>query len=122
MVSQGLANQKLVLDQVNALNKTTGNLIESTSVLLQQQSTDVHTQASSAAVSVEQLQKAFNNVYAAMDAISNYKLTALENMKVTVNALSSQIEKAQSYLDRVRDEDVKEATRGLGVDEVLNLK
>lgn len=120
-VSQGLANQKLVLDQINALNKTTGNLIESTSALLKQQSTEVHTQASSAAVQVEQLQKAFNNVYAAIDTISEYKLAALEHMKVTVNALSEQIEKAKGYLDRVREEELKLATQGVVVDEALNL-
>jgi len=111
MVSQGLANQKLVLDQINALNKTTGNMIESTSEMLKQQSTQVHQQASSAAVNVDQLQKAFNNVYAAMDSISTYKLAALENMKQTVNMLSGEISKAQTYLDRVREEQVKEATK-----------
>ncbi len=115
MVSQGLANQKLVLDQVNALNRTTGNLIESTSELLKKQSTEVHTQASSAAVSVEQLQKAFSNVYSAMDTISSYKLTALDSMKVTVDSLSDQIEKAKTYLDRVRDQQVTEATRNLAL-------
>jgi uncharacterized protein YaaN involved in tellurite resistance len=115
MVSQGLANQKLVLDQITALNRTTGNLIESTSEMLKRQSTEVHTQAASATVNVEQLQKSFNNVYAAMDTIANYKTVALENMKQTVNTLSGEIEKAQSYLDRVRDEQVAEATKDLSL-------
>lgn len=114
-VSQGLANQKLVLDQINALNRTTGNLIESTSGMLKQQSVDVHTQAASATVSVEQLQRAFQNVYSAMDTISDYKAAALENMKQTVDTLSSEIEKSRTYLDRVREEKVQEATRDLGI-------
>src|SRR5207237_8366805 len=43
-----LGNQRLVLDQVNALNTTTGNLIETTSQMLRQQSGEISTQAASA--------------------------------------------------------------------------
>ncbi len=110
MVSQGLANQKLVLDQINALNKTTANLIESTSEMLKKQTTGVHEQAASASVNVEQLQKAFSNVYSAMDSISEYKLAALENMKQTVETLDGEISKAKTYLDRVREEQVESVT------------
>ena len=109
MVSQGLANQKLVLDQVNALNTTTGNMIESTSELLKTQSAQVHTQASSAVVGVEQLQAAFNNVYTAMDTLANYKLEALANMKQTVTTLSGELERSKNYLDRVRNEELGDA-------------
>ena len=109
MVSQGLANQKLVLDQVNALNTTTGNMIESTSELLKTQSAQVHTQASSAVVGVEQLQAAFDNVYTAMDTLANYKLEALANMKQTVTTLSGELERSKNYLDRVRNEELGDA-------------
>lgn len=124
MVSQGLANQKLVLDQINALNRTTGSLIESTSEMLRKQTVDVHTQAASASVSVEQLQKAFGNVYAAMDSISDYKEAALASMKQTVETLSQEIDKAKTYLDKVRERQVDEATRDLKLpapDESLKL-
>ena len=116
MVSQGLANQKLVLDQINALNTTTGNLIESTSAMLKKQSTDVHAQAVSATINVQQLQKAFNNVYAAMDAVSSYKVAALGAMQETVETLSAEIDKSRTYLDRVRNEKVESATADLTLD------
>ncbi|MGL4650651.1 MAG: toxic anion resistance protein, partial [Caldilineaceae bacterium] len=58
IVAQALANQKLVLDQINALNATTGNVIESTSLLLKQQSTSVGQQAASSTINMEQLQRA----------------------------------------------------------------
>ena len=115
-VSQGLANQKLVLDQINALNTTTGNLIEGTSNMLKAQTTQVQAQAASATVGVEQLQKAFDNVYLAMESISSYKLKALENMRVTVNELSTEIGKAQSYLDKVRAEELEAATSDLSLE------
>ena len=116
MVSQGLANQKLVLDQISALNTTTGNLIESTSALLKKQSEGIHAQASSATVDVKQLQKAFQNVYAAMDAVAEYKTAALGAMKETVDMLSVEIERAKPYLDRVRDEKLEGATKDLTAD------
>ncbi len=107
IVSQALANQKLVLDQISALNTTTGNMIEGTSELLKQQSTLTHEQAASSTVNLEQLKKAFQNIYDTMDTVANFKVQALDNMKQTVNTLSAEVEKSKSYLDRVRDDKVQ---------------
>jgi uncharacterized protein YaaN involved in tellurite resistance len=105
IVAQALANQKLVLDQITALNTTTGNLIESTSQMLKEQSAEIGGQAASSTISLEKLQAAFNNVYAAIDQIDTYKLQALDNMKQTVNALSGEVGRAQSYLERAHTTD-----------------
>jgi uncharacterized protein YaaN involved in tellurite resistance len=102
IVAQALADQKLVLDQITALNTTTSNLIESTSEMLHQQSGQINEQAASATVELSKLQNAFNNIYATMDEIDTFKLKALDTMQKTVTALSSEIEKSQSYIDRVR--------------------
>jgi uncharacterized protein YaaN involved in tellurite resistance len=115
IVAQALGNQKLVLDQINALNTTTGNLIESTSVMLKQQTADVYQQASSATVSVEKLQTAFDNIYETIDAISTYKLAALDSMRTTVNTLGAEVERANTYLDRVRQQELAAATDDLTV-------
>ena len=40
-----LGNQRLVLDQITALNTTTGNIIESTSQMLRQQTAEIQNQA-----------------------------------------------------------------------------
>jgi uncharacterized protein YaaN involved in tellurite resistance len=101
MAAQALSNQRLVLDQVTALNTTTGNLIESTSELLKEQSGEIQTQAASTTVNVQQLQAAFNNIYATLDSIDAFKLTALDSMRQTVDVLTGEVEKAQAYLDRV---------------------
>ena len=74
IVAQALANQKLVLDQITALNTTTSNLIESTSELLATQSVDINKQAASATVGIEKLQAAFANIYQSMDAIDTFKV------------------------------------------------
>jgi uncharacterized protein YaaN involved in tellurite resistance len=106
IVAQALANQRLVLDQVNALNTTTGNLIESTSAMMKGQTAEINKQASSATVDLQKLQAAFNNIYATMDMLSEYKLQALTTMQQSVDALSTEIERSQKYLDRVRQEQV----------------
>lgn len=109
IVAQALVNQKLVLDQVSALSTTTGNMIESTSSLLKQQAGRIHEQATSPALSLEQLQQAFRNIYDTMDMVSNYKLAALDNMRKTVEILGQEVTHSRTYLDKIRNEAVQEA-------------
>ena len=113
MVSQALASQKLVLDQIGALNTTTSNLIESTSALLKQQTADIHQQAAGSTINLESLQRAFQNVYDTLDAVSRYKLEALGQLQQNVTVLGGMVEGAQKHLDRVRGETVREATKAL---------
>jgi uncharacterized protein YaaN involved in tellurite resistance len=102
MVAQALANQRLVLDQITALNSTTGNLIESTSSMLRQQTGRIHDQAAGATINLQQLKTAFANIYATMEAIDSYRGAALQGMRVTVDALESEVGKARGYLERAK--------------------
>ena len=99
-VAQALTNQKLVLDQITALNTTTANMIESTGELLKTQSGEIHKQAASSTIPLETLQRAFQNIYDTMDAIDQFKVEALGNMKQTVNVLTSEVEKSRGYIAR----------------------
>ena len=102
IVAQALSDQKLVLDQITALNETTGALIESTSELLHQQSGQISEQAASATVDLARLQKAFQNIYMTMDEIDTFKVKALGNLETTINALETEIDKSRTYINRVR--------------------
>lgn len=102
IVAQALANQRLVLDQINALNTTTSNMIQSTSEMLRQQGTAIHEQAATSAVSIEALQAAFDNVFATMDAIDTFKAQAVTSMATTVSALEQQVQRSRPYLERSR--------------------
>ena len=102
IVSQALSRQKLVLDQINALNTTTSNLIESTSEQLRMQGAAINQQAASATLDVAKLQAAFDNVFATMDALDTFRAQAVDSMAQTVTALESQIQRAQPYLERTR--------------------
>jgi uncharacterized protein YaaN involved in tellurite resistance len=115
MVAQALNNQKLVLDQVTAINKTTSDLIEGTARQLRQQSSDIHRQASSSMVDIAALERAFEDIYVSMDEMANYKIKALENMKQSVNTLTTAVDKAKTYVDKVRAEETK-SLAGVGRD------
>ena len=113
IVAQALTSQKLVLEQISALNTTTGDLVASTSAMLKQQSGEVHEQAASATVDMEQLRTAFDNVFQTLDMISQYKVAALDRMTQTVSLLSGEVERAAAYLDRVRRRQAIETTGDL---------
>ena len=119
MVAQALVNQKLVLNQIAALTSTTGQLIESTSKMLRDQTGQVHDLAADATVGIEKLQAAFANVYAAMDSIDTYKLEALESMRKTVAALTGEVSKAQSYLERARNAPTTKLVGSGGPDDLV---
>jgi len=102
IVAEALANQKMVLDQIDAINTTTNNMILKTSEMLKDQTARIHQQAASSGVSVETLQKAFDNVFQTMDAIDTFRSQAAKNMEGTVHALEAGLEKARPYLERAR--------------------
>ncbi|MGO9876416.1 MAG: toxic anion resistance protein [Acidimicrobiia bacterium] len=109
IVAQALANQKLVLSQVTALNVTTSNMIESTAKLLASQSVAINEQAASSTIGIDKLEAAFTNIYQAMNAIDTFKVQALNSMQTTIDKLSAQVEQSQTYLARVRDADAPRA-------------
>ena len=99
-VAQAMTNQKLVLQQITALNTNTAGMIDSTGEMLRTQTGAIHEQAASSTIPLETLQRAFQNIYETMDQIDRFKLQALDNMKQTVNTLSSEVEKSKGYIAR----------------------
>ncbi|GAA1752883.1 toxic anion resistance protein [Nostocoides vanveenii] len=113
IVAQALGNQQLVLDQITALNTTTSGLIERTSEMLKDNSIRIQEQAASATIGLPQLQRAFQNIYATMDAIDTFKVQALDNMAATIGTLEGEVAKSRSYLDRVQRADTRIAQGSL---------
>ena len=109
ITAQALGNQKLVLDQISALNTTTSGLIERTSEMLKTNSVTIQQQAASSTVSIEALQKAFANIYQTMDSIDSFKLEALNSMSQTIGTLETEVAKSRAYLDRARQADERSA-------------
>jgi uncharacterized protein YaaN involved in tellurite resistance len=99
-VAQAMTNQKLVLNQITALNTTTANIIDSTGALLRENTARIHEQAVGATIPLETLSRAFQNIYDTMDAIDTFKLKALDSMKQTSVALEQEVEKSKGYIAR----------------------
>ncbi|MDN5762790.1 MAG: toxic anion resistance protein [Microlunatus sp.] len=116
IVAQALGNQKLVLDQITALNTTTSDLIQRTSEMMRDNSAQIQQQAASATIGLPQLQAAFANIYATMDSIDSFKLQALESMSTTITTLESEVTKSREYLDRVANSDARLASGALDIE------
>lgn len=104
-VAGALSTQKLVLDQIEAVNATTNNVILRTSEMLKEQTGRIHEQAASATVKPEVLEKAFQDIYATMDAIDTFKIKANASMEQTVNSLGRTLERSAGYIERSRSQE-----------------
>nr|WP_218903355.1 toxic anion resistance protein [Streptomonospora nanhaiensis] len=101
-VAQALANQKRVVEQVDALRGTTEDIIAANAEMLATQSEDVQRIAADPAVGVETLRDAFRRIYATIDKIDHFKEQAVENMAATTEALRGELEAAGEHLARSR--------------------
>ncbi|SOC52109.1 toxic anion resistance protein [Ornithinimicrobium cerasi] len=107
LVAQALNNQRLVLDQITALNSTTSDMIQRTSEMLRDNSIKIQEQAASSTLGLEQLQAAFSNIYETMDAIDAFRSQALDSMAQTIGVLEGEVVKSQSYLERAKRTDAR---------------
>jgi uncharacterized protein YaaN involved in tellurite resistance len=111
-VAQALTQQKLVLQQIQALNTTTANIIDSTADMLQNQTGQIQQQAAAATIPIETLKRAFQSIYQTMDAIDTFKSQALTSMKTTVDALSDEIDRSRGYIARAEGASKAQLTDG----------
>mgnify|MGYP003598916452 CR=1 FL=1 len=107
IVAQALGNQKLVLEQITALNQTTSGMIQGPSEMLKENSAAIQEQAASSTIGMAELQAAFQNIYATMDSIDEFKVKALDTMAQTIGVLETEVEKSKDYLARVHAQDAR---------------
>ena len=119
-VAQAMTNQRLVLDQITALNTTTANIIDSTGQLLRDNTGRIHEQAAGATIPLETLSRAFQNIYDTMDAIDTFKMKALDSMKQTSEALEKEVEKSKGYIARAEGQ--AQATQSVQDSGLLSLE
>lgn len=108
VVAQALSNQKLVLKQVDAVNKTTENLILATSKMLKNQTKDIQTQATNSVIHIDKLQATFNNTFETINMVNDFKIQSIDKMRKNIEVLSQQVTTAQAYLDQNRENNIEE--------------
>ena len=100
-VALGLANQRLVLDRVAALNQTTSALIAGTAQALRTQGVDIQTRASSAMLDMGQLEQAFADVIGAIDDLSRYRREALPRLDAQIDRLAALAQQGGAAIRRM---------------------
>jgi uncharacterized protein YaaN involved in tellurite resistance len=101
-VAMALANQKIVLDKVNSVSKTTSDLIAGTAAKLKTQGAEIHKQASSAQLDLNSLKSAFADLKIAMEDVSTFRLNALPQMANSIlelDKISNEAEKTIAKLE-----------------------
>jgi len=100
-VAMALANQKIVLDKVNALSETTDNLIASTAARLKTQGAEIHKQAASTALNIDNLKAAFADINAAMKDIENFRANALPQMATNILEMDKLTSEAEESIQKM---------------------
>lgn len=114
IVAQAVAQQKIVLSQIEALNSTTSDMILQTSEMLRAQGTAIHQNAAKATVDPDKLQQAFDNVFQALDEIDRFKIEAAQAMKETTATLQGQVNRSRGQLERSHASDAATAPEKRG--------
>lgn len=102
-VAMAVAHQRVVLDKVEALNRTTSQMIAGTAERLKTQGSRIHQQASSATLDLAALRSAFRDINIALDEISRYRREALPAMASTIvemDRLTTEAEQAITKHER----------------------
>jgi uncharacterized protein YaaN involved in tellurite resistance len=115
-VALALANQKIVLDKIDAVNKTTNRLIAQTAAQLRTQGAEIHKQASSTQLDMETLKKAFVDINAALDDISSFRKKALPQMAGTIIEMDALTKATDAAIQRMEEGTKMEPVISLDID------
>lgn len=101
IVASALYNQKIVLQKIEMLNKTTNELISGTARMLKEQGAAINKQSMEANISVDTLKSAFADTMAALETISVYKQEALPKMKETISQFRELAEAGEKQIQKL---------------------
>ncbi|WP_144391765.1 toxic anion resistance protein [Pleionea sediminis] len=111
-----LANQKITLEKIEAINDTTNNLISSTAAKLKQQGAEIHKKAASAQLDMQKLKAAFQDINAALEDISKFRQDALPKMASTIIEMNEVTKKADESVKKFENaEDLSDDEFGLEI-------
>ncbi|NQU06339.1 MAG: toxic anion resistance protein [Calditrichaeota bacterium] len=96
-----LANQRIVLKKINALNVATTNIIGHTAERLKTQGVEIHKQASESMLDIATLKKAFQDIKTAMEDISKFRQEALPQMANNILRMDQLTSDASEAIERM---------------------
>ena len=100
-----LANQRIVLSKVQAVNETTDKLIAETARNLRTQGADIHKMAAGTQLNIDTLKTAFADIRAALDDVTKFRQEALPKMAqaiVDLDKLSAEAGRAITNMENAK--------------------
>jgi uncharacterized protein YaaN involved in tellurite resistance len=111
----GLANQRIVLEKIEVVNKTTDQLIGENAARLRTQGAEIHKQAASAQLSIEVLKQAFGDINAAIADIARFRQEALPAMAQSILEMDTMTQEAAKTVAKMAEAKEVEKHYGLEV-------
>jgi len=108
-VARATGNQIEVMQMLKGVNATIGTLINQTGTALNQHVEQTAEFAANPMLGIEQIQSMFDQTFQAMDAMDSFRAKAIETMGSNNKLIEAQLQRADGYIDRVRQQQAREA-------------
>ncbi|MGY4830355.1 toxic anion resistance protein [Sphaerotilaceae bacterium SBD11-9] len=113
-VARATGNQVQVMEMLQGVNATIGNLISETGRALNTHVDKTAEFASNPLVGIDKIKEMFDQTYKAMDAMDSFRAKAITVMGQNNTIMAEQLSKSQQYIDRVRQRQAREAGASQG--------
>lgn len=110
-VARATGNQIKVMDALGGINSTIENLISETGRQLNNHADKVGQFAQNPMIGIDKLKDMFDQTFKAMDAMDNFRSKAIDVMGQNNIIMQQQLAKSTHYLDRHRQQQVREASK-----------
>ncbi|WP_269148901.1 toxic anion resistance protein [Bordetella ansorpii] len=110
-VARATGNQIQVMEMLQGVSTTIGDLVTETSRQLGQHVQRTGEFAADPLIGVQRIQEMMDNTFKAMDAMDTFRSQAIETMGKNNALMKAQIERSEQYLDRSRQQAASEAVR-----------
>jgi uncharacterized protein YaaN involved in tellurite resistance len=111
-VARATGNQVRVMEMLSGVHATIGNLISETGRQLNQHVDQTAQFAQNPMLGIDKMQEMFDQTFRAMDAMDSFRAQAIDVMGRNNAIIRDQIARADGYVDRVRQQQAREAAAG----------
>ncbi|WP_395701755.1 toxic anion resistance protein [Aquabacterium sp.] len=108
-VARATGNQIRVMEMLQGVNATIGNLISETGRALNQHVDQTTQFAQNPMLGIEKMKEMFDQTFQAMDAMDNFRAKAIDVMGQNNAMIRDQLARADNYVDRTRQQQAREA-------------
>lgn len=120
-VARATGNQIQVMEMLQGVNATIGDLISQTGKQLNQHVDATAQFASNPMIGIEKVQEMFDQTYKAMDAMDSFRAKAIDTMGRNNQIMKAEIAKSDQYVDRVRQQQARAVVAAPAVDGPVKL-